>query len=281
MIRKNENFTGAALVKFKSLSDAEDAIEQLKTTELAGSTHKINIKWLDTEEQRLGIGEKDDHKLFVGSLPRQASTDTLFEVFSIFGKISSTRLEDTQYWAFIDYERKESALLAIKYLNGQTYLHGSRIPIEVRFKEKKYNSFMSKKHAQEDLDPFAYSMTNIYHEVWDNDQHYYYNYQTQKSQFEPPPPGSKVIYTTENVNKCYIQQEVSGLNEMHGQTTRKLGPAGSNLFLFHLPNNMKDSELFTLFKKFGNILSTRVMTDKSGKSKGIGFVSFENPTSAA
>lgn len=205
----------------------------------------------------------------------------MFEVFSIFGKISSTRLEDTQYWAFIDYERKESALLAIKYLNGQTYLHGSRIPIEVRFKEKKYNSFMSKKHAQEDLDPFAYSMTNIYHEVWDNDQHYYYNYQTQKSQFEPPPPGSKVIYTTENVNKCYIQQEVSGLNEMHGQTTRKLGPAGSNLFLFHLPNNMKDSELFTLFKKFGNILSTRVMTDKSGKSKGIGFVSFENPTSAA
>lgn len=56
--------------------------------------------------------------------------------------------------------------------------------------------------------------------------------------------------------------------------TRKLGPPGSNLFLFHLPNNMKDSELFTLFKKFGNILSTRVMTEKNGKSKGIGFVSF-------
>lgn len=57
-------------------------------------------------------------------------------------------MEENQYWAFIDYARKESALLAIKHLNGQTYLHGSRIPIEVRFKEKKYNSFMSKKHAQ-------------------------------------------------------------------------------------------------------------------------------------
>lgn len=63
--------------------------------------------------------------------------------------------------------------------------------------------------------------------------------------------------------------------------TRKLGPPGSNLFLFHLPNNMKDSELFTLFKKFGNILSTRVMTEKNGKSKGIGFVSFQNPKAAA
>lgn len=55
---------------------------------------------------------------------------------------------------------------------------------------------------------------------------------------------------------------------------RKLGPPGSNLFLFHLPNNMKDSELNTLFKRFGTILSTRVMTEKNGKSKGIGFVSF-------
>lgn len=43
---------------------------------------------------------------------------------------------------------------------------------------------------------------------------------------------------------------------------------------------MKDSELYQLFKKFGNILSTRVMTEKNGKSKGIGFVSFEDPRSA-
>lgn len=82
----------------------------------------------------------------MGSLPRQASRESLYEVFSLLGEIESIRLEDTQFWAFVDYKNKESALLAIKYLNGQTYLHGSRIPIEVRFKEKKYNSYMSKKH---------------------------------------------------------------------------------------------------------------------------------------
>ena len=63
-------------------------------------------------------------------------------------------------------------------------------------------------------------------------------------------------------------------------TNRKLGPPGSNLFLFHLPNNMKDSELYNHFRRFGNIYSTRVMTEKNGKSKGIGFVSFDNPKSA-
>ena len=130
-------------------------------------------------------------------------------------------------------------MLAIKYLNGQTYLHGSRIPIEVRFKERKYNSFMSKKHASEDLDPFAYSIKNIYHEVYNEGQHYYYNYATGQSQFETPPPGSK-IFNSNNPTNWYIQQEVNTLNDMQN-SQRKLGPPGSNLFLFHLPNNMKDS----------------------------------------
>jgi RNA recognition motif-containing protein len=43
---------------------------------------------------------------------------------------------------------------------------------------------------------------------------------------------------------------------------------------------MKDSELYNLFRRFGNIYSTRVMTEKNGKSKGIGFVSFDNPKAA-
>ena len=65
---------------------------------------------------------------------------------------------------------------------------------------------MSKKHAQEDLDPFAYSVSNLFHEIWNEGQHYYFNYQTSKTQYEVPPPGAKVLYTVDGVNKCYIQQ---------------------------------------------------------------------------
>ena len=137
---------------------------------------------------------------------------------------------------------------------------------------------MSKKHEKEDLDPFAYSIDNVYHEIYHEGQHYYYNYKTKQSQFEPPPPGAKV-FNTNSADGYYIQQEVNSLNDMHS-SNRKLGPAGSNLFLFHLPNNMKDSELYNLFRRFGYIYSTRVMTEKNGKSKGIGFVSFDNPKSA-
>jgi len=78
-------------------------------------------------------------------------------------------LKEKQYWAFVNYKNKESSLLAIKYFHGQVYFHGSKIPIEVRFKEKKYNSVMEKKHEREDLDPYAYCINKIYHEVFDND----------------------------------------------------------------------------------------------------------------
>lgn len=39
-------------------------------------------------------------------------------------------------------------------------------------------------------------------------------------------------------------------------------------------------EIYNLFKAFGTILSVRIMKEKSGKSKGIGFVSFDSPNSA-
>ena len=79
-------------MKFASLSNAEDAIEKLKNTIIPGATRPVNIKWFDTEEQRVGLGQHDDHKLFVGSLPRQASRETLYEVFSLLGEIESIRL---------------------------------------------------------------------------------------------------------------------------------------------------------------------------------------------
>jgi len=40
---------GSALVKFKSLSEAEDAIEKLNKKVIPGAIKPVNIKWLDTE----------------------------------------------------------------------------------------------------------------------------------------------------------------------------------------------------------------------------------------
>lgn len=48
----------------------------------------------------------------------------------------------------------------------------------------------------------------------------------------------------------------------------------------HLPENFGDVELHSLFLNYGNIVSAKVQIDRNGRSKGFGFVSFDNTKSA-
>ncbi|KAL0089841.1 hypothetical protein F4703DRAFT_1733741 [Phycomyces blakesleeanus] len=57
----------------------------------------------------------------------------------------------------------------------------------------------------------------------------------------------------------------------------------TNLYIKNLDLDVSSTDLFTNFRKFGHIVSARVMKDKNGeleKSKGFGFVSFLNPGDA-
>ncbi|KAM4550213.1 polyadenylate-binding protein 1A-like [Fundulus diaphanus] len=49
----------------------------------------------------------------------------------------------------------------------------------------------------------------------------------------------------------------------------------TNVYIKNFGDDMDDEKLRELFSKYGSALSTRVMTDEGGKSRGFGFVSFE------
>ncbi|EGC37970.1 hypothetical protein DICPUDRAFT_97075 [Dictyostelium purpureum] len=75
----------------------------------------------------------------------------------------------------------------------------------------------------------------------------------------------------------------NGMNQnMGNKKFQSVGPNGSNLFVYNIPNYFTDQELSTLFQQYGNVVSAKVYLDKNtGVSKGFGFISYDNPTSAS
>ncbi|KAL7518950.1 hypothetical protein ACHAWX_003750 [Stephanocyclus meneghinianus] len=60
------------------------------------------------------------------------------------------------------------------------------------------------------------------------------------------------------------------------------GPEGANLFIFHIPNDFSNQEMYDMFAQYGNVLSARIMVEaETGRSRGFGFVSFDSTESAA
>lgn len=56
------------------------------------------------------------------------------------------------------------------------------------------------------------------------------------------------------------------------QTTESgQGPPGCNLFVFHIPNDMTNQDLFNYFGPYGTVISARIMVEKeTGRSRGFG-----------
>lgn len=61
-----------------------------------------------------------------------------------------------------------------------------------------------------------------------------------------------------------------------GETTRRF----TNVYVKNFAEELDKEGLEKLFARFGKITSAAVMTDAEGKSKGFGFVAFENPDDA-
>jgi len=62
----------------------------------------------------------------------------------------------------------------------------------------------------------------------------------------------------------------------------EFGPPGCNLFVFHLPDDWTDDDVHEYFAPHGNVVSAKVMKELgTGRSRGFGFVSYEDRVSAA
>ncbi|KZV32383.1 CUGBP Elav-like family member 5-like [Dorcoceras hygrometricum] len=133
---------------------AVDACHNKKT--LPGASSPLQVKYADGELERL------EHKLFIGMLPKNVSDAEVLTLFSEYGSIKDLRIlrgsqQTSKGCAFLKFETKEQALLAIEALNGKHKMEGSTVPLVVKWAdtEKERQSRRAQKAMSQTSNPLS------------------------------------------------------------------------------------------------------------------------------
>ncbi|CAD8123951.1 unnamed protein product [Paramecium sonneborni] len=271
---------GSAIVKFNKMQEGEKATKQLKEVAVDGMQPLV-LKWADGEKDRLGVAEETSPKIQIDGLQKDCEEAMIKEIFMKYGQVTDVQIQNqgqSSISAIVSYTFKESCLLAIKNNHNKNQL-GDR-PLDVRFLGQPATIAKSQypeTPANEEGDPIR-DITKSYTRWLDQKKKPIYIHWETGEIVRSVSFGS-IIYSPDGSKEIITKEKY--LNDLATFNSKKTGPPGANLFVFHLPNEHKDSDLMDLFSSYGNVISARVMTDpKTGKSKGFGFVSFDKQESA-
>jgi CUG-BP- and ETR3-like factor len=219
-------------------------------------------------------------------LARTTTEEDLQQIFSPFGEIREIYMirnsdGSSRCAAFLRYVERESASDAIENLNGTIVMEGSSRPLIVKFADNKHQRqarhyrnnrreqmmaamgaggptpYPPPYHPAMGMPPAQYSMPPQY---------------PYGPAGGPPPPGaSPYMYPPPYAAPPYPYQNRQDMHPHQHQPRPREGPAGANLFVYHLPHDLTDADLATAFNPFGNVISAKVYVDKyTGESKGFG-----------
>ncbi|GFE55313.1 clustered-asparagine-rich protein [Babesia ovis] len=237
-------------------------------------------------------------RIWVGNIPSSVNTKTFISALRDFNvpplKDVVLKRCPLRSWSFLTFFTKEEAAKGISILHGTRVFEDAELPLEARFAnphDSKDNSESASLGGQSgelslsggDIllqsayrNGFLSAISDDYEIIqeaddstlWhmykdENDIPYYYNHITGCTQWERPIPP---MYAVESATS---------------ERSRTGSPNGTNLFIFHIPACWSDADLAMHFTPFGNLVSAKVQKDASGVNAGFGFVSYDNPQSAA
>lgn len=295
---------GCAFLTYYTRAAAQRCMAEMHdTSPLPGQTgHALQVKPAESEVK------PEERKLFVGMISRNMTEEEIRAMFSPFGVLEDVAiLKDaatgtSKGCAFLKYETGTSAKAAITALHNSVTLEGCRSPIVVKYADTDKDKLAKKGPAAAALPAYAMPSYPGYAAYPGMPQY------GMPAQYGAPAYGQlPAAYPVDLSNpyaayqaayaqqaqQAYAQQQAPSLyggaatnaaNLAYSALASKQrdGPDGSNLFIYHLPQQMDDNQLSTMFAPFGALVSAKVFVDKNtGQSKCFGFVSYDNPLSAS
>jgi len=125
---------GYGFIEFRSEEDADYAIKIMHMIKLYGKPIKVNKASQDKRTMEVGAN------LFVGNLDPEVDEKTIFDTFSTFGTILSTKIMRnpetgaSKGFGFISYDNFDSSDAALNSMNGQ-FLSNRAIHVSYAYKE--------------------------------------------------------------------------------------------------------------------------------------------------
>eukprot|EP00922_Rhytidocystis_sp_ex-Travisia-forbesii_P035796 GHVS01053102.1.p1 GENE.GHVS01053102.1~~GHVS01053102.1.p1 ORF type:complete len:479 (+),score=102.37 GHVS01053102.1:116-1552(+) len=311
--KQTQQHKGSAFVRMASICQADLAIRSLNNVKVVDpSMGPLTVKYAIGELENLGLPATaidpnvDQAKLFVGSLPKTVTESQVRDLFGRFGTIDEVFImKDNSGMpkgcAFVKFSYKEQAMFAMNQLNGKMTVQGASRPVEVRFAaprrppgEKEMvgapmgamggyggggqmmafgggGGGMAARGAMGGTNT-APRQVGGWKEYFSNDgRPYFHNEITNMTQWERP-----VEFEDPMMSGAF------GAMAGGGGGQEATGPAGANIFIFHIPNEWTQQDLIQNFGSFGNVISGRIAQDRqTGRNRGFAFVSYDNPESAS
>lgn len=253
---------GCAFIKFYDQNAAVVAIEELNDKFLERSTKPLVVKFADSKKPtRKNSGDSDD-------------IQSSFAFQNLYQQQMQMQLQQQQQ------------------IHQQTMYAYPHPP--VRQMQMPPTQMLAMNYSSESI------QSNPYHYMQRNADYLYIPSATESSDdFQQVNRNEHYSYqTTTPVSANYVQEGLMSnyggnsysnygnydFNEQTGSPNRANiveGPVGANLFIYHLPRDLTDADLATLFSSFGVVLSAKVYVDKkTSDSKGFGFVSYSTSEAA-
>lgn len=208
-------------------------------------------------------------KIFVGGIPQEVTEDDLCETVSLYGNVlhvyyDRATEQNSRGWAFITYGKIESAYRAITCLHSRRILPNSQWPLEVKFAESKQGNRSSIYKNNKGCHDIGVNKNKEWQLVTSDVSSYKYN--IGKSERGVYPNCSHTALVPHQLNEKEMCLSLRHLT--------------TNLFIFHVPPQWSDQDLYDYFAPFGHIVSAHVQKDANGRNRGFGFVNYANPLSA-
>jgi polyadenylate-binding protein len=288
---------GYAYVNFRSLEDAEHALDALNGALINDRPCRIMKSQRDPSSRRSHVGN-----VFIKNLETTISNKELLDTFSAFGQILSAKVVTDETGAskgygFVHFETQKSAEDAIEKLNGKLFngitVHiGHFIPKRERMAQsnarytnvyvKNLGDDVTEDMIKDELLKGQFGNVNSCIIMRDGAKSKGFGF-VNFDDHEAALKSVEVLNNTEFrgktvfVGRAMKKSERQALLRDKYQAMRNERDSkfqGVNLYVKNLTDDVDDERCRTEFAPFGNITSVKVMRDERGVSRGFGFVCY-------